>query len=171
MEIAGLLFDVMGKLRLLDYPDVNVVALKRELTKEEIEAEVEQAVKLAKMGVVTYSAAINEGEKAVTKAVRNVGGCEVVMMLDGFPKEGTEHARFYHPDGAYHHASGEGRLLLLAVYPENYENPKLIELTEEELKRKVVEKGLTYHPIPHDSKRWRMIAGNMMLQMVAQEPR
>ena len=76
-----------------------------------------------------------------------------------------------YPGGAYHHASGEGRLLLLAVYPENYENSKLIELTEEELKRKAVEKGLTYHPIPHDSKRWRMIAGNMMLQMVAQEPR
>ena len=28
------------------------------------------------------------------------------------------------------------------------------------------EKWLAYRPLPHDSKRWRMIAGNVMLEMV-----
>lgn len=36
---AGLRFDMMGKARLLDYPDRNVVALSRSLTDEQIEAE------------------------------------------------------------------------------------------------------------------------------------
>ena len=57
----------------------------------------------------------------------------------------------------------------MAPLAENYENPELIARTEATLLRKVEEKGKRYYGIPHDSTRWRMIAGNEMLEMIASE--
>lgn len=168
---AGLHFDSMGKARLLDYPDRQVIALSRSLTAEQIEAEVQKALRKAERGVVTYCAAMNDAEKAVTRAIRNGGYPLVVMMLDGFPPESSEAARFYKPGGAYHRACGDGLLYLMAPKAENYATPRLIELTDAELKRKDEAKGYRYRPLPHDSKRWRMIAGNMMLSLIADEER
>ena len=104
----------MGKYRLLDYPVRNVVALPRSLSEEQIAQEVQKALRLAASGSVTYCAAMNDGEKAVTKAIRAAGYPLVVMLIEGFPPEGSEAARFYHPNGVYHTACGEGRLLLMA---------------------------------------------------------
>lgn len=163
---AGLSFDCMGKGRLLDYPDRQVIALSRSLTAEQIEDEVRKALCRAERGVVTYCAAINEGEKRVTKAIRNAGYPLVVMLLDGFPPEGSEAARYFHPGGVYHKACGEGRLYLMAPLAQNYNDPRLIERTEAELTRKAEAKGMRYHGIPHDSKRWRMIAGNEMMRVL-----
>lgn len=164
---GGLHFDTMGKSRLLDYPDRNVVALSRSLTTEQIKEEVQEALHRAERGTVTYCAAINDGEKAVTKAIREAGYPLVVMMLDGFPAEGSDTARFFHPGGAYHKACGEGKLYLMAPLNDNYNDAHLIGLTNSELQKKAEEKGYRYNPIPHDSKRWRMIAGNVMLRMMA----
>jgi len=166
-QYAGLAFDTMGKERLLEYPDRQVVALSRSLTQEQIADEVRRALARAQRGVVTYTAAINDGEKAVAKAVREAGYPLVVMMLEGFPKEGTEAARYFHPGRVYHVACGEGRLYLMAPLEGNYDNSRLIEQTEAELTRKASEKGQRYTGIPRTSLRWRMIAGNMMLRMIA----
>jgi len=166
---AGLLFDAMGKTRLLDYPDRNVVALSRSLTPEQIDAEVAKALSKAALGCVTYTAAINEAEKAVCKAIRQAGFPLVVLLLDGFPAPGTEAERYYHPSGVYHTACGEGKLLLLAPQPDNYSNASLISRTEEELIRKTQQKGQIYHPLPHTAKRWLMVAGNCMLRMIEAE--
>ena len=68
--IAGLRFDTMGKERLLDYPDTSVIALPRALSPEQIAATVQQALWKAERGCVTYTAAINVGEKAVARAIR-----------------------------------------------------------------------------------------------------
>ena len=95
--IAGLRFDTMGKERLLDYPDTSVIALPRALSPEHIAAAVQQALWKAERGCVTYTAAINAGEKAVARAIREAGYPLVVMLLEGFPAEGTEAARFFHP--------------------------------------------------------------------------
>lgn len=166
-EYKGLHFDCMGKARLLDYPDRQIVALSRSLTQEQIEAEVRKALWYAERGTITCTAAINAGEKAVARAVREAGYPLVVMMLDGFPAEGTEAARFFHPGGVYRKACGEGRLYLMAPLTENYEDAEVIARTEAELRRKAEEKHQSYYPLPHDSKRWRMIAGNVMLGMIA----
>ena len=166
-EYAGLHFDCMGKARLLDYPERNVVTLSRALTEEQIAEEVQKALWMAERGAVTYCAAINDGERAVTKAIRAAGYPLVVMMLDGFPPEGSEAAKFFHPGGAYHKACGEGLLYLMAPSAGNYNCPRLIDRTEAELKRKAEKKGTRYHGLPHDSTRWRMIAGNEMLRMIA----
>ena len=171
MEYAGLHFDCMGKERLLAYPDRQVIALSRSLTDEEIAAEVQKVLKKAERGVVTYCAAMNDGEKAVTRAIREAGYPLVVMLLDGFPAPGTEAERFYKPGGAYHKACGEGRLYLMAPLAENYNDPRLIERTEAELKRKAEENGKRYYGIPHSSTRWRMIARNVMLYLIADEER
>lgn len=167
-EYAGLRFDCMGKVRILDYPDRQVVALSRSLTAEQIQVEVQKALRRAERGVVTYCAAMNDGEKAVTRAIREAGYPLVVMMLDGFPPEGSEAARFYHPGGVYHRACGEGKLYLMTPLPENYENPELIARTDAELKRKAEERHYYYKPLPHASTRWRMIAGNEMLRMIGE---
>lgn len=169
-QYANLHFDCMGKSRLLDYPDRQVIALSRSLSPEQIEAEVQKALRKAENGTITYTAAINTGEKAVARAVREAGHPLVVMMLDGFPAEGTEAARYYHPSGVYHKACGDGLLFLMAPLAENYNTPTLISLTDAELKHKDEAKGYQYRPIPHDTKRWRMIAGNIMLKMIAQLP-
>lgn len=168
-EHAGLLFDTMGKARILDYPDRQVVALSRSLTPEQIEAEVQKALRKAERGVVTYTAAINAGEKAVSKAVREAGFPLVVMMLGGFPPEGSEAARYFHPSGVYHKACGEGLLYLMAPHADNYDNPNLIARTDAELTRKAEAKGFRYAPLPRTATRWRMIAGNVMLKMIAGE--
>ena len=168
MVYAGLHFDCMGKARLLDYPDRQVIALSRSLTDEEIAVEVQKALRKAERGVVTYCAAMNKGEQKVTKAIREAGYPLVVMMLDGFPAPGTEAERFYKPGGAYHKACGEGRLYLMAPLAENYDDSRVIERTEAELKRKAEEKGKRYYGIPHESTRWRMIAGNEMQGMMCE---
>lgn len=169
IHLADLYFDGMGKERLLSYPDRQVIALSRSLTQEQIETEVARALYRAERGTVTYTAAINEGEKAVAKAIRNGGYPLVVMMLDGFPAENTEAARYFHPNGIYHKTCGEGKLMLLAPKTENYNNPDLIKLTDQELERKAHEKSRHYTPIPHQTKRWRMIAGNIMLRQITTE--
>lgn len=167
INCGGLQFDAMGKSRLLDYPDNQVIALSRSLNNEQIDTEVEHALQNAARGMVTLTAAINTGERAVARAIREAGYPLVVMLLDGFPPEGSDAARHYHPEGIYHQACGEGRLCLLSPRMENYDDPFLIEQTDEELERKAAEKHQSYRPIPHDTKRWRMIAGNVMLKRLA----
>lgn len=93
---------------------------------------------------------------------------DVRERLDGFPAPGTEAERFYKPGGAYHKACGEGRLYLMAPLAENYDDSRVIERTEAELKRKAEEKGKRYYGIPHESTRWRMIAGNVMMRMLSE---
>lgn len=169
IQLSGLTFDGMGKERLLSYPDRQVIALSRSLTKQQIDEAVSRALYNAEKGAITYTAAINEGEKAISKAIRTHGYPLVVMLLEGFPAEDTEAARYFHPHGVYHKLCGEGILMLLSPIPSNYQNPTLIQLTDAELERKANQKGLHYSPIPHESKRWRMIAGNIMLRMIAEE--
>lgn len=169
IQLAGLTFDAMGKDRLLSYPVRQVIALSRSLTSEQIDRTVSYALRMAEYGAITYTAAINEGEKAVSRTIRENHHPLVIMLLDGFPPEDSDAARYFHPNGIYHKICSEGKLLLLAPHPSNYNNPQLIALTDQELERKAIEKGIHYAPIPHTSKRWRMIAGNVMLKMVAGE--
>ena len=166
--IAGLRFDTMGKERLIDYPATSVIALPRALSPEQIAAAVQQALWNAQRGCVIYTAAISKGEKTIARAIREAGYPLVVMLLDGFPAEGTEAARFFHPGMVYHQACGEGRLFLMAPHPDNYLDPELMARTEAAIKAKDEGKGYAYRPLPHESKRWRMMAGNVMLEMISE---
>ena len=166
--INGLTFDTMGKNRLLDFPLRQTVAISRNATEEKIQQMAEQALREAERGAVTYTVAISEGEKHVAREIREHGMPLIVIMPEGFPPEGTAAARYFHPHGVYHKACGEGRLLILSPSEHNYSMESVVKRTEAELKRRCMVRGLTYTPIPHNSKRWRFIACNVMLQMITE---
>ena len=166
--INGLTFDTMGKNRLLDFPLRQTVAISRNATEEKIQQMAEQTLREAERGAVTYTVAISEGEKHVAREIRGHGMPLIVIMPEGFPPEGTAAARYFHPHGVYHKACGEGRLLILSPSEHNYSLESVVKRTEAELKRRCMARGLTYTPIPHNSKRWRFIACNVMLQMITE---
>ena len=166
--INGLTFDTMGKNRLLDFPLRQTVAISRNATEEKIQQMAEQTLREAERGAVTYTVAISEGEKHVAREIREHGMPLIVIMPEGFPPEGTAAARYFHPHGVYHKACGEGRLLILSPSEHNYSLESVVKRTEAELKRRCMARGITYTPIPHNSKRWRFIACNVMLQMITE---
>lgn len=166
--INGLTFDTMGKNRLLDFPIRQTVAISRNATEEKIQQMAEQALREAERGAVTYTVAISEGEKHVAREIREHGMPLIVIMPEGFPPEGTAAAMYFHPHGVYHKACGEGRLLILSPSEHNYSFGSVVKRTEAELKRRCMARGITYTPIPHNSKRWRFIACNVMLQMITE---
>ena len=166
--INGLTFDTMGKNRLLDFPLRQTVAISRNATEEKIQQMAEQTLREAERGAVTYTVAISEGEKHVAREIREHGMPLIVIMPEGFPPEGTAAARYFHPHGVYHKACGEGRLLILSPSEHNYSLESVVKRTEVELKRRCMARGITYTPIPHNSKRWRFIACNVMLQMITE---
>ena len=166
--IKGLTFDTMGKNRLLDFPLRQTVAISRNATEEKIQQMAEQALREAERGAVTYTVAISEGEKHVAREIREHGMPLIVIMPEGFPPEGTAAARYFHPHGVYHKACGEGRLLILSPSEHNYSMESVVKRTEAQLKIRCMARGITYTPIPHNSKRWRFIACNVMLQMITE---
>ena len=166
--IKGLTFDTMGKNRLLDFPLRQTVAISRNATEEKIQQMAEQALREAERGAVTYTVAISEGEKHVAREIREHGMPLIVIMPEGFPPEGTAAARYFHPHGVYHKACGEGRLLILSPSEHNYSLDSVVKRTEAQLKIRCMARGITYTPIPHNSKRWRFIACNVMLQMITE---
>ena len=166
--INGLTFDTMGKNRLLDFPLRQTVAISRNATEEKIQQMAEQALREAERGAVTYTVAISEGEKHVAREIREHGMPLIVIMPEGFPPEGTAAARYFHPHGVYHKACGEGRLLILSPSEHNYSLESVVKRTEAQLKIRCMARGITYTPIPHNSKRWRFIACNVMLQMITE---
>ena len=162
----GLSFHAMGKARILDYPDRYVVALSRKLTDGQIAEEAKKVTRIAQTGTVIYIAPINKGERTVAREVREQRLRMVVMMHDGFPRRGSDKERHFLPGGVYHRACAEGRLLVVAPCPENYEDERVVRKTDEELRRKSELKGFEYSPLPHSSARWRFVAGNMMLELI-----
>lgn len=165
-EVRGLRFRSMGNHWLLEWPERQVVECSRSIGDEELQRLLDRTLWKAEMGAVTYTAAISKGEQRIARAVREAGFPLVVLLMDGFPPAGSEMERFYKPGGVYFDVCNAGRLLLLEAKEEAYSNGEVIERTEATLALKAEKKGFRYQPIPHDSKRWRMVAGNAMLCML-----
>lgn len=168
-EARGLRFRSMGNHWLLDWPERQVVACSRSIGEDDLEALKRRVMARAEMGAVTYTAAISKGEQMIARSVREAGYPLVVLMLDGFPAAGSSSEKYYKPGGVYFEACQAGKLLLMEAYEGNYENQEVIARTEAELKRKAEAKHWGYVALPHESKRWRMIAGNIMLGMIGGE--
>jgi hypothetical protein len=109
---------------------------------------------------VTYTAAISKGEQAIARVVRKKGFPLVVLLNDGFPKEGSPHERFYKPGGVYFEACSKGQLLLMEPEESAFVNPVVMKATEEALRRKAETKHYSYSPIPVESLRYRFVALN-----------
>ena len=164
--LRGLPFTSLGNHFLLDWPDRQLVEISRSADSTFIEHRQEEALAAAYNGAVTYTAAISKGEHLIARTIREHGFPLVVLLADGFPAEGSPHERFYKPGGVYFEASSKGLLLLLEPKESIYENPTIIHLVEDALRRKAEARHYAYTAVPHDSKRYRFVALNEIGRML-----
>ena len=161
-EAAGLLFTSMGNHFILEWPDRQVVEMSRSATDEEVQEQLRMVLAAAHNGTVTYTAAISEGEKLIARTLREQGYPLVVLLNDGFPKEGSPHERYYKPGGVYFEACSRGQLLLMEPTEEAFRDEGVMAAAEESLRKKAEARHYSYTPIPMTSQRYRFIALNEM---------
>ena len=167
-EAAGLSFTSMGNHFLLDWPDRQVVEMSRNATNDEVQERLRKVLAAAHNGTVTYTAAISKGEQIIARTLREQGYPLVVLLNDGFPKEGSPHERYYKPGGVYFEACSKGQLLLLEPTEQSFLDAGIQAAVEETLRRKAEERHYTYTPIPMTSQRYRFVALNEMAKRLAQ---
>lgn len=159
-EVRGLSFTSLGNHFLLDWPDRQIVEISRSATEEQVQERLKHVLAAARNGSVTYTAAISEGEQFIARTLRGQGFPLVVLLNDGFPKEGSPHERFYKPGGTYFEACSKGQLLLLEPTEQSFVIPSIQAATEETLRRKAEAKHYNYVPLPASSQRYRFVALN-----------
>ena len=169
MEAAGLSFTSMGNHFLLDWPDKQMVEMSRSATNEEVQERLREVLAAAHNGTVTYTAAISKGEQLIARTLREQGYPLVVLLNDGFPKEGSPHERYYKPGGVYFEACSKGQLLLLEPTEQSFLDTGIQAAVEETLRRKAEVRHYTYSPIPVTSQRYRFVALNEMARRLVQE--
>ena len=167
-EAAGLSFTSMGNHFLLDWPDKQVVEMSRSATNDEVQERLRKVLAAAHNGTVTYTAAISKGEQLIARTLREQGYPLVVLLNDGFPKEGSPHERYYKPGGVYFEACSKGQLLLLEPIEQTFLDDGIQAAVEETLRRKAEARHYTYTPIPVTSQRYRFVALNEMAKRLAQ---
>ena len=91
----------------------------------------------------------------------------MVLLNDGFPKEGSPHERYYKPGGVYFEACSKGQLLLLEPVEQAFLDADIQVAVEEALRRKAEARHFTYTPIPVTSQRYRFVALNEMAKRLA----
>ena len=161
-EEAGLSFTSMGNHFLLDWPDRQVVEMSRSATNDEVQARLRMVLVAAHNGTVTYTAAISKGEQLIARTLREQGYPLVVLLNDGFPKEGSPHERYYKPGGVYFEACSKGQLLLLEPTGQAFLDADIQATVEETLRHKAEARHYAYSPIPVTSQRYRFVALNEM---------
>ena len=166
-EAAGLSFTSMGNHFLLDWPDKQVVEMSRSATNDEVQERLQSVLASAHNGAVTYTAAISKGEQLIARTLREQGYPLVVLLNDGFPKEGAPHERYYKPGGVYFEACSKGQLLLLEPVEQAFLDAGIQVAVEETLRRKAEARHFTYTPIPVTSQRYRFVALNEMAKRLA----
>ena len=167
-EAAGLSFTSMGNHFLLDWPDKQVVEMSRSATNDEVQERLRKVLAAAHNGTVTYTAAISKGEQIIARTLREQGYPLVVLLNDGFPKEGSPHERYYKPGGVYFEACSKGQLLLLEPIEQTFLDDGIQAAVEETLRHKAEARHYTYTPIPVTSQRYRFVALNEMAKRLAQ---
>ena len=168
-EAAGLSFTSMGNHFLLDWPDKQMVEMSRSATDEEVQEQLQSVLAAAHNGTITYTAAISKGEQLIARTLREQGYPLVVLLNDGFPKEGSQHERYYKPGGVYFEACSKGQLLLLEPTEQSFLDTGIQAAVEETLRRKAGVRHFTYTPIPLTSQRYRFVSLNEMAKRLTQE--
>ena len=167
-EASGLSFTSMGNHFFLDWPDKQVVEMSRSATNDEVQERLRMVLAAEHNGTVTYTAAISKGEQLIARTLREQGYPLVVLLNDGFPKEGSAHERFYKPGGVYFEACSKGQLLLLEPTEQAFLDVGIQTTVEETLRHKAEARHYTYTPIPVTSQRYRFVALNEMAKRLAQ---
>jgi len=163
-EAAGLSFSSMGNHFLLNWPDSQAVEMSRSASDDQIRERLQSVLAAAHNGAVTYTAAVSRGERLIARSVRDEGYPLVVLLCDGFPKEGSPHERYYKPGGVYFEACSKGRLLLLEPTEEAFLDVTVQKSVEDLLRRKAEARHSSYSPVPVTSQRYRFMALNEMVR-------
>ena len=166
-EVCGLSFTSLGNHFLLDWHDNQTVEMSRNATVEQIRIRLQTAMAAAQNGAVTYTAAISKGEQLIARTLRKQGYPLVVLLSDGFPKEGLPQERFYKPGGIYFEACSRGQLLLLEPTEQTFLNEDIQSAVEGTLRRKAAERHYDYEQIPIKSQRYRFVALNEIAKRLA----
>ena len=159
-NVCQLQFTFLGNHFLLDWPERQLVEMSRDASEGQIEERLQSVLAAAHNGAVTYTAAISKGEQRIARMVREKGFPLVVLLNDGFPKEGSPQERYYKPGGVYFEASSRGKLLMMEPDEIAFVNPVVMKATEDALRRKAEAKHYYYSPIPVTSQRYRFVALN-----------
>ena len=167
-EVCQLQFTSLGNHFLLDWPERQLVEMSREANEGQIEQRLQSVMAAAHHGAVTYTAAISKGEQRIARMVRENGFPLVVLLNDGFPKEGSPHERYYKPGGVCFEACSRGKLLLMEPDGSAFVNPVVMKATEGTLRRKAEAKHYSYRPIPIESQRYRFVALNEIGRMLVE---
>lgn len=166
-EMCGLSFTSLGNHFLLDWHDNQTVEMPRNATVEQVQIRLQTAMAAAQNGAVTYTAAISKGEQLIARTLRKQGYPLVVLLSDGFPKDGSPHERFYKPGGIYFEACSKGQLLILEPTEQTFLNADIQSAVEETLRRKAAERHYGYKQIPLKSQRYRFVALNEIAKRLA----
>ena len=159
-EVDGLLFTSMGNHFLLDWPDRQMVEMSRSATDEQVQERLQQVLAAAHNGAVTYTAAISKGEKLIARTLRGQDYPLVVLLNDGFPKEGSPHERFYKPGGVYFEACARGQLLLLEPAEQTFLEGDIQAAVQETFRHKAASRHYCYTTLSSTSQRYRFVALN-----------
>ena len=165
-EIIGLSFTSLGNHFLLDWPDRQFIEVSRHSTDEQVSVILQNAVALARYGIVTYTAAVSKGEQLIARTIREQDFPLVVLLNDGFPKEGSPHEKYYKPGGVYFEACSNGKLLLLEPTEQTFIFESVKQATETTLCKKAESKHMRYTPLPVSSLRYRFVALNEIGKMI-----
>ena len=79
----------------------------RKLTQAEIDAKREECLRAAANGTVYVSAAISEGEKQISRALREAGYEMIILLTEGFPAADSPHYKYFKPQGVYFQAAAD----------------------------------------------------------------
>ena len=168
-EACDMIFTSMGNHFLLDWPERQLVEMSRNASDEQVQERLKAVLRAAQNGAVTYTASISKGEQFIARTLREQGFPLVVLLNDGFPKEGSPHERFYKPGGVYFEACSQGKLLLLEPTDQVFSNPSIRQSVEEALRRKAEANHYEYKALAHDSLRYRFVTLNEMGKRLVEE--
>lgn len=166
-EVCCLSFTTLGNHFLLDWPDRQMVEMSRSATDGQIQERLQAVLAAAHNGAITYTAAISKGEKLIARTLREQRYPLVVLLNDGFPKEGSPHERYYKPGGLYFEACAKGQLLLLEPTEQTILDTSIQAAVEETLRRKAEARHYRYTPIPVTTDRYRFAALNEMARRMS----
>ena len=168
-DACGLSFTSLGNHYLLDWPDRQMVEMSRNATDDEVQERLRSVLAAAHNGAITYTAAISKGEQLIARTLREQGYPLVVLLNNGFPKEGSPHERYYKPGGLYFEACAKGQLLLLEPIEQTFLDTSIQAAVEDALRRKAEARHYSYTPIPTTTQRYRFIALNEMAKRLTQD--
>ena len=155
-RIAGTPCLVLGNIFLADIPLKALLQCSRRMTQAEIETRKAECLREAENGMVFVSGAISEGEKQICRALRQAGFPLIILLTEGFPAPDSPHYKYYKPQGVYFEACAAGKLLLVQPDASVLERPDIIERAEAKI-----------GAIPHDSRRYRFVAMNLIAEDIA----